>query len=68
MYSDFYENIDEEFNKLFEKYGLTKDIVEIKQNVVKIFEKKYNIRQDELITKLTEKRYIIDNEGNIKSC
>lgn len=65
----FYDNIDSVFSKLCDIYGLNKDLVDAKHELIDMFENmnRYNYNYG-LLEKINKKRFKIDNDGIIKSC
>jgi hypothetical protein len=64
-----YEELDEIFNKLYNKYGFDEVIIDAKQNIIKIIDKliDYDFRNNEITSQLKKKCYNINEEGFIVS-
>lgn len=68
---DFYDELDNMFDKLYNTYGLNKDLIDTKKYIIDKFEKINENRENNsntLLKKITKKQFIIDNDGIIKSC
>lgn len=64
-----YEDLDSLFKKLYEKYGLDNDIIEVKQSVIKIIDNiiNYEYKINDIAKDLKKRNYRINEFGIIIS-
>jgi hypothetical protein len=65
--TSFYEVIDTVFNKLYDKYGLTDEIIEMKEGLLHIYENENAYRSAEILKQIKPKHWFIDETGCIRS-
>lgn len=63
----FYEKIDDVFDKLYDNYGYTEDLIKHKQDLLEIYEKESSYRSDHIFKNIKSKKFYIDENGCIKS-
>lgn len=64
----FYETIDSVFDNLYEKYGLSEELVECKEKILYAYENGDKCYTDALAKKLQVKNFMIDENGCVKAC
>jgi hypothetical protein len=64
---NFYEVIDNVFDKLYEKYGFNDDIIQNKQDLLHVYENENSWRCAEIYKAIKPKHWYIDEKGCIKS-
>lgn len=63
----FYEQIDIVFDRLYEKYGLTDELIQHKQDLLEIYDKENEYRCKHIMDKLKVRHFYIDENGYVKS-
>ena len=65
--TNFYQQIDALFDKLYEKFGFTDEIIEYKQILLRVYEKENHYRNAVKFKHIKPKEFYIDENGYIKS-
>lgn len=63
----FYEQLDIVFDKMYEKYGLTDDLIDHKQMLMQLYDKKNNYRTAHIFKDNKNFNFYIDEDGYVKS-
>ena len=63
----FYEELNNVFEKLFDKYGFEDDIIQYKQCIISAYQNENCIRNEYILNKIKPKTFLIDKNGNIKN-
>jgi hypothetical protein len=64
---NFYEQIDMVFDRLLEKYGFERDLIQYKQDLLDIYDNENSYRSADILKSLEIKHFYIDDNGCIKS-
>ena len=67
MTVDFYNDIDEVFDKLYKKYGFDEELIEAKNTIMKHFIYINDNNGNNITTLLKKKNFSIDEKGRINS-
>jgi hypothetical protein len=67
MTVDFYDDIDNIFEKLYNKYGFDEELIEAKNDIIKHFIYINDNNGDNIVTLLKKKNFSIDEKGRINS-
>ncbi len=63
----FYEQLDIVFEKIYNKYGLTDNLINHKQLLIQFYEKENSYRTAHIFKDTCNKHYYIDENGYVKS-
>jgi len=67
MCHGYYETIDTIFDKLVELYGINKDLIEFKEELIDAYEKSKGRGSCNILDKLEMRRFKINQNGYIES-
>ena len=63
----FHQHIDIEFDKLFEKYGLTDELINAKSKILKVYDSESYMMSKYILDKIKVRHFQIDREGVVIS-
>jgi hypothetical protein len=63
----FYEQLDVVFDKMYEKYGFTDDLIHHKQLLIALYDKENSYRTSHIFKETKVQQFYIDENGYIKS-
>lgn len=64
---NFYEQLDIVFDQLYEKYGLTDELMQFKSDLLYVYDNERGWRSAELLKLIKPKRWYIDERGRVVS-
>lgn len=65
--TNFYEQLDIVFDKLYDKYGSTDELMGYKNDLIDIYENENSYRCAELLKYIKPKQFYIDENGYVKT-
>jgi hypothetical protein len=63
---NFYEQLDIVFEKLYTKFGLSKDIIQLKEDLLYVYENENQWRCDDLLRAIKPKKWYVDSNGYVQ--